>query len=87
MGSSLAAAASAGPTDPEAQKVTIRYRNYRGETGIRHIRPSRIWFGSTSWHPDPQWVLEAVDLDKGAERSFAMSDILNFDCSEQDVSH
>jgi predicted DNA-binding transcriptional regulator YafY len=83
----LTPTASAVPTDSEAQAVTIRYRNYRGETTIRHIQPSHIWFGSTSWHPEPQWVLEAIDLEKGAERSFAMSDILNFDCSGLDVSH
>lgn len=87
MDSSLTPTAPSVPVSPSVQAVTIRYRNYRGETAIRHIRPSHIWFGSTSWHPEPQWVLEAIDLDKDAPRSFAMSDILNFDCSELDVSH
>lgn len=73
------------PTD--AQTVRIRYRNYRGETSIRHIRPCHIWFGATKWHPKPQWLLDAIDLDKDAERSFAMTDILDFDCAEMDVSH
>lgn len=71
----------------QAESVRIRYRNYRGETAIRHIRPQHIWFGSTSWHPQPQWLMEATDLDKGAERSFALADILDFDCSEADVPH
>jgi hypothetical protein len=63
------------------EPISILYRNYRGSTAIRRIVPSRIWFGSTEWHPEPQWVMEAVDLDKGAERSFAMRDILAFDCT------
>jgi predicted DNA-binding transcriptional regulator YafY len=71
----------------EARAVCIRYRNYKGETAVRRINPGHIWFGATSWHPEPQWLLEAIDLDKGAERSFAMSDILDFNCSELDVSH
>jgi predicted DNA-binding transcriptional regulator YafY len=74
---------STGATDT----VRIRYRNYRGETAVRHIRPRHIWFGSTSWHPQPQWLMEAIDLDKDAERSFALADILDFDCSEADVPH
>jgi predicted DNA-binding transcriptional regulator YafY len=74
------------PTD-EAQAVHIRYRNYRGETTVRRIRPSHIRFAATTWHPQPQWLLEAIDLDKHAERSFAMSDILDFNSSEQDVSY
>jgi predicted DNA-binding transcriptional regulator YafY len=71
----------------QAQTVCIRYRNYRGETAVRRIQPRHIWFGATSWHPEPQWLMDALDLDKGAERSFALSDILDFDCSGADVSH
>jgi predicted DNA-binding transcriptional regulator YafY len=66
----------------EVEAVSIRYRNYRGEEGIRRIRPSHIWFGSTSWHPEPQWLMDAVDLEKGAERSFALADILDFNCTK-----
>ncbi len=58
--------------------VTILYTNYRGETGVRHIVPSRIWFGSAEWHPEPQWILDAVDLDKEALRSFALKDIASW---------
>ncbi len=78
-----------GTSDPieETQTVHIRYRNYRGETAVRHIRPCKIHFAATSWHPEPQWLLEAIDLDKDAERSFAMQDILDFNCSPSDVSY
>ncbi len=34
--------------------IEIVYRNYRGETALRRIVPSHIWFGGTEWHPEPQ---------------------------------
>jgi predicted DNA-binding transcriptional regulator YafY len=55
--------------------LNIVYTNYRGETSIRRIVPERIWFGATDWHPEEQWLLEAIDLDKHAARSFALKDI------------
>ncbi|RYY73303.1 MAG: hypothetical protein EOO52_18015 [Gammaproteobacteria bacterium] len=55
--------------------VNIIYTNYRGETGLRKIIPEKIWFGSTEWHPEPQWLLDAVDTEKNAIRNFAMKDI------------
>ena len=76
-----------GAQTDDAEVVQILYRNYRGETAMRTVRPSRIWFGTTDWHPEPQWLMEAVDLDKGAERSFALRDILRFDNTSLDVSH
>ena len=41
----------------EATSVKICYTNYRGETAIREITPKTIHFGSTEWHPEPQWLL------------------------------
>lgn len=58
-----------------SEVVEILYTNYRGETDRRRVVPKRIWFGETDWHPEPQWLLDAVDLAKDAERSFAMKDI------------
>jgi predicted DNA-binding transcriptional regulator YafY len=55
--------------------VEIVYTNYRGATDRRRILPSRLWFGCTEWHPQPQWLLDAWDLDKRALRSFALCDI------------
>jgi predicted DNA-binding transcriptional regulator YafY len=57
------------------QVVTIRYTNYRGETADRRVVPQSIRFAATEWHPEPQWLLDALDVDKNAERSFAMRDI------------
>lgn len=57
------------------ESVQIVYTNYRGETAVRKIHPKRIWFGSTKWHPEEQWLLDALDLEKMADRSFALRDI------------
>ncbi|MFA6429199.1 MAG: hypothetical protein WCV84_01740 [Patescibacteria group bacterium] len=55
--------------------VTILYTNYKGETRLRRIVPIEMWFGSTEYHQDAQWLLKATDVEKNAERNFAMKDI------------
>ena len=55
--------------------IEILYTNYRGETARRRIVPGSLRYGSTEYHPEPQWLLEAFDLEKKAERTFAMHDI------------
>lgn len=57
-----------------APPVTLTYTNWRGETAERTILPQRLWFGATEWHPEPQWLLTAIDVEKGAERDFALKD-------------
>jgi hypothetical protein len=52
----------------------ISYTNYRGETSVRRIIPKSVRFGSTEWHPEPQWLLLAWDDDKQADREFALKD-------------
>lgn len=60
--------------DPE-KAVRILYTNYRGETDLRSIVPKGIFYGSTEWHKESQWLLEAFDIQKDADRHFAMKDI------------
>ena len=50
------------------------YTNWKGNVSERHVTPITIDWGSTEWHPEPQWLLHAFDLDKGAERHFALKD-------------
>ena len=57
--------------------VTLTYTNWRGETTQRTIVPRRVWFGSTDWHPRRQWLLTALDTEKGEERDFALKDFGN----------
>lgn len=66
-------------TGPGGEPVVIRYRNHRDEVADRRILPRRIWFGSTDWHPEPQWLMDATDVDRGVERSFALRDVRGFD--------
>ena len=54
--------------------ITMTYRNYRGEVDRRTVLPTRIWFGSTDWHPEPGWLMSAYDLAKAAHRDFALAD-------------
>jgi len=55
--------------------VRIIYTNWRGETSERKVKPIKIWFGSTEWHKEEQWLLRALDITKDAERDFALKDI------------
>jgi predicted DNA-binding transcriptional regulator YafY len=52
------------------QVVTFTYKNHRGETSVRLVRPIMIAFGSNKYHTEPQWLLHAYDLQKAAERAF-----------------
>ena len=60
----------------DASLVRFRYRNHKGIEEIRTVRPIRIWFGSSAWHPDSQWLLEGFDLERMQTRDYAMSGIL-----------
>ena len=51
----------------EKKKVTILYTNWKGET--------KYEFKATQWHPEEQWILNAMDIDKNAQRAFAIKDI------------
>jgi hypothetical protein len=66
------------PAQPEpvagAASVQMTYTNWRGETSRRAIIPRHVWFGSTDWHPEPQWLLKAIDTEKGEMRDFALKD-------------
>jgi predicted DNA-binding transcriptional regulator YafY len=57
--------------------VVIDYTNWRGDRREREIRPlsSGLQFTKNQWHPDPQWLLQAVDVESGSVRTFAMRNI------------
>lgn len=57
--------------------LTFGYTNWRGKFEQRTIRPRKVWFGKTDWHPEPQWLLTGFDVEKDAERDFAIKDIGN----------
>lgn len=58
------------------EAIHVRYTNWRGETAPRHLYPVKIWFGSTEWHTEPQWLVKASDLTTGNIRDFALKDMV-----------
>lgn len=51
------------------------YKNWKGNTKERLIIPMRVYFGSTEFHLEPQWLLEAQCLQKKELRIFALKDM------------
>ena len=65
--------------DPKPEmRVTIAYRNHRGVVEQREITPLRLYWGSTQWHPEPQYLLHAYCHARREERAFAMRDVLQW---------
>jgi hypothetical protein len=61
--------------DGKHEVRAFAYTNHRGENGIRVVRPLRLWWGTTEWHPDPQWLLDVWDFQKRATRTYALSEV------------
>lgn len=57
------------------EEIWIDYTNYRGERAIRLIRPLTIRFEASEYHKELQWLMRAIDIDKGATRDFTIKDI------------
>lgn len=55
--------------------VEIDYTNHRGERSTRRVRPFKLTWGLSPWHPGKQWILLAHDLEKKSDREFAMNNI------------
>ena len=64
--------------------VRILYTNYKGETSWRNIYPGHIWWAKTPHHPQGGYLLTAFDLDKKADRDFALKDIQKWEESPQE---
>ena len=62
---------------PMEEEVLVVYTNWRGQTAERRIlpKPGSLRFAATEHHPEPQWVFDAWDIEKKAERTFAMKDV------------
>ena len=63
------------PIAGNAQPFKVRYKNWRGEVAVRTIIPQRVYWGSTEWHPQEQWLIEVLEVDKSILRVFAMVDV------------
>ena len=68
----------------DKRKVTqIDYTNWRGERRVREIYPTGyLEFSNTEYHPETQWLIEAVDVEDGKVKLFALKDIHSFGATE-----
>jgi len=62
----------------KTKALQFEYKNWEGITAVRKVKPIKIWWGVTQWHPKEQWFLKALDLEKNEERDFAVKDIMKF---------
>jgi hypothetical protein len=59
-----------------AKKILqIVYKNYRNQIAVRNILPEKLEFGKTEFHPEEQWLVHALDIDKNEKRIFALKDM------------
>jgi hypothetical protein len=57
--------------------LSFDYTNYKGEQSRRTVTPIAYRWGGSQWHPEPQWLMMALDHDKAQTREFAMKDMTN----------
>jgi hypothetical protein len=56
------------------QTIMVHYKNWKGTIRTREIRPVRVEWGASEWHPEQQWLLIAVDMEDGKQKMFALKD-------------
>ena len=56
--------------------LSFEYKNWKGITSIRNVIPMETKFINSDFHEGKQWIMIAYDLDKKANREFAMNDII-----------
>lgn len=68
-------------SDNAIPTLRVVYKNHRGEISERLISLDALFFGTTRWHPEPQWFLRAWDFDKKAQRDFAMRGFISVEAA------
>lgn len=61
------------------KRIAIDYTNWEEKRSTRIILPLSIYWGSTEWHKEFQWLLYAFDYSKDDLRHFALSSIHNWE--------
>lgn len=59
------------------QCIKFTYTNWEGKTAERSCLVQEVLFGTTDFHPTPQFLLKGLDIEKGAERIYSMADMTN----------
>lgn len=54
------------------------YTNYRVETATRTFVPieGKLYWGKTEFHHEEQWLIDVYDVDRKANRTYALKDML-----------
>jgi hypothetical protein len=66
----------------KSREVIIDYTNYRGERAKRRIKPiGSMVFIHNEWHPEQQWLMLALDVEKNEKRFFAMKNIHSWEAT------
>ena len=61
------------PIEALGDPVWLVYTNWEGVTASRNIKPLYLWYGTTEWHPEPQWLIAGIDMETGNRRDFALA--------------
>lgn len=67
------------PMKPSERVIYMEYKNWRDEVAIRIVTPTSFRFehaDQNPYHKDPGWRMDAMDLEKHAERTFDVYGIL-----------
>lgn len=72
--------------DITPRAILIDYTNWKGVRKQRWITPLNhcLWWGSTEWHKEEQWLLRAIDGEDGKVKDFALLGIHSIESSPQD---
>jgi hypothetical protein len=62
------------PLGAPGHRLALIYTNHRGETRRREVIPVAIYWGESKHHPHRQWLMECWDIEKRAERTYALKD-------------
>ncbi len=55
--------------------LKFEYKNYKGAIKTREVMPKGLTFGVTPHIDEPEWLLEAVDLEKNEDRCFVLKNV------------
>lgn len=60
-----------------APAAKLLYVNYKEEPSYRYVMlyENGVRYGTNEWHKTPQYLLRVYDIEKNADREFAMKDI------------
>jgi hypothetical protein len=62
-------------TVKEGNLIMFGYTNWKGVMSVRKAIVKEFYFGASEYHEEYQMMIRAFDVDKLAERTFAVKDM------------